>query len=288
MWRSLILLRHIPTFGQRSCGYAPNVDDDRATSSAETEFPPLDASGVAGRMAVAVVLLTAGLLALGTVGHLAVFDAPIGDAESDLVRWVADHRIGVLDTAATVGSSLTDTWVVIGVLVGSVTVLVAVGHRRYAGVLLIGVGLELISFLAVGAVIDRSRPAAEALHSVPSTPSFPSGHVAAAVVLYGSLTFTALAIRRPGRLRAPVWIAPAVVSVVVASSRVYEGVHYPTDVVAGFVLGAGALYGAVYTLRLTGQIPGQRSAVPRSTRFDDTERTHSHAMPAWPPGQRRS
>jgi undecaprenyl-diphosphatase len=258
------------------------VKDDRAA----TEFPPYDASGVVRRVAIASVVLTAGLLVLGGIGRLAVFDAPLGDAEADLVRWVADNRIGVLDTAATIGSTLTDTWVVIGVLVGSVTVLVAARQWRYAGVMLIGIGLEFTSFLAVGAVIDRDRPAVEALHSVPSTPSFPSGHVAAAVVLYGSLTFTAHAIRRPGRLPAAAWIVPAAVGVVVASSRVYEGVHYPTDVLAGFVLGAGALYGALYAMRSTGLAAGQRTAALRSS--GPGERARSNVMSAGPPGHRRS
>jgi undecaprenyl-diphosphatase len=277
-------LRRNSTFRRRSRGYVPDVHDDRSA----TEFPPRDASGVLRRVAIASVVLTAGLLVPGGLSRLAVFDAPIGDAEEELVRWVADHRIGVLDTAATIGSSLTDTWVVIGVLVGAVTVLIAVGQWRYAGVMLIGIGLELTSFLAVGAVIDRARPAADALHSVPSTPSFPSGHVAAAVVLYGSLTFTAHGIRRPGRLPVAAWIVPATVSVVVASSRVYEGVHYPTDVLAGFVLGAGALYGAVYAMRLTGHITGQRTTAPRSTGPDASERARSDVMSAGQPGPRRS
>jgi undecaprenyl-diphosphatase len=224
------------------------------------------------------------MLLLGGIGRLAVVDAPIGEAEADLVRSVADDRTAVLDTAATLGSTLTDTWTVVGVLIGAVTVLVALGHRRYAGVMVVGIGLELTAFLVVGAIVDRSRPAVEALHSVPSTPSFPSGHVAAAVVLYGSLAFSASCISRTGRPPGWVWIVPAVVGAAVASSRVYEGVHYPTDVLAGFVLGAGALYGAVHTMRLNGRLTGKLTkqdtgtGAPRSSDPDATEPAESDAI----------
>jgi undecaprenyl-diphosphatase len=93
-------------------------------------------------------------------------------------------------------------------------------------------------------VIGRSRPEVETLHSVPSTSSFPSGHVAGALVLYGSLTLVARAISHSGRVPRSTWILPVVAVLIVASSRVYEGVHFPTDVVAGLVLGLGALVGA--------------------------------------------
>lgn len=234
------------------------------------------------------------MLLLGGIGRLAIVDAPIGDAEADLVRSVAGDRIAVLDTVATFSSTLTDTWTVVGVLIGAVTVLVALGHRRYAGVMVLGIGLELTAFLVVGAIIDRSRPAVDALNSVPSTPSFPSGHVAAAVVLYGSLAFSASSLSRTGRPPGWVWIAPALVAAAVATSRVYEGVHYPSDVLAGFVLGAGALYGAVHTMRLTGRLTGKiaehqgDAGAARSSGPDATESADSDARPRRALQQRRT
>ena len=143
--------------------------------------------GSVRRFVTAFVALSAGLLVVGGIGRLVVFDTAVGHAEADLVGWIADHRVGLLDTVATVGSTLTDTWTVIGVLVGAVTILVSAGHSRSAGVMLAGVALELSVFLTAGAIVDRGRPDVEALHSVPATPSFPSGHVAVAVVLYGEV-----------------------------------------------------------------------------------------------------
>ena len=77
---------------------------------------------------------------------------------------------------------------------------------------------------------------------MPSTSSFPSGHVAAGVVLYGGLVVIAASITE-SKAVARVAAIPAVVVVgYVASARVYEGVHHPTDVIGGAVLGVGALF----------------------------------------------
>jgi undecaprenyl-diphosphatase len=225
-----------------------STPDVRIVDDFDPSFP--DVAGVVRRTALAYMVVTVSLIGIGGVGRLVIFDSSIGDAEADLLAWIADHRNGVLDQFATIGSTLTDTWTVIGVLVGAVTILIAIGQARCGGLMVIGIGLELGAFLVAGAVIDRSRPTVESLHSVPSTPSFPSGHVAASVVLYGSLVLVARLAAPPGRETRGLWIAPALVVLMVAASRMYEGVHYPTDVVGGAVLGAGALYGAVYAVGL--------------------------------------
>jgi undecaprenyl-diphosphatase len=232
---------------------------------------PLGVGRMFQRSVVAYVALTGTLLAIGIVGRLVVFDSAIGDGEADVVGWVADHRIRVLDTAATIGSTLADTWTVIGVLGGATIVLLAAGHGRWAVLMLVGMGLELSAFLTVSELIGRTRPAAPALHSVPSTPSFPSGHVAASIVLYGSLTLAARRISRPGRVPRQVWVVPAVIAVTVGSSRVYEGVHFPTDAGGGALLGVGALIGATFIVRPVDQtsraervstVPTDRPFVP--------------------------
>jgi membrane-associated phospholipid phosphatase len=69
-----------------------------------------------------------------------------------------------------------------------------------------------------------------------SGPSFPSGHSADAAAAYGMLAVVVLA---TSHTRKAVAFAAAlvVVPVVVAASRLYLGVHWFTDVVAGFALG---------------------------------------------------
>jgi membrane-associated phospholipid phosphatase len=74
-----------------------------------------------------------------------------------------------------------------------------------------------------------SEPLPEPIVEAPATYSFPSGH---ATVSFACATVLALAVPR---LRVPL----IVLAVLISFSRVYVGVHYPGDVLAGAVLGIG-------------------------------------------------
>jgi len=246
------------------------VDRSQTTASVPSEpnDDEMSVVGVLKRAVIGFVVLVVGLSLLGGVGAL-VFDGAIGDAEADFVTWVAEQRAGVLDTVANNASSLSDTWTVIGVVVGAVTMLWAAGHTRYAATVVLAILFEFGTFLVVGAVIGRSRPDVEALGSTPSTPSFPSGHTAAAFVIYGSLVFVARSLSSQSSASQPsasqgwstrsiprsVWLVPLFLALLVAAARVYEGVHYPTDVAAGLLLGIGAVVAASVATGLT-DLPG--------------------------------
>ena len=73
-------------------------------------------------------------------------------------------------------------------------------------------------------------PGARQLNRAPRTTSFPSGHAASAAAFA-----TGVALEKPS-LAAPVIIAAAALG----ASRVVTGMHYPSDVLAGFTIGAAA------------------------------------------------
>ena len=81
------------------------------------------------------------------------------------------------------------------------------------------------------------------------TGSFPSGHVAAAVVLYGLLAFLLTRRMRSAAGRAAVWTVAVMVPFVVATSRLYREMHHFSDVVAGALIGLGALAVAALVAR---------------------------------------
>ena len=216
---------------------------DRVETASASAGGRIDVGDIAKRAFLGFVVLTGVLSLLGTIGSLLVFDSALGDADADAVGWIADHRVAVLDSAAPIASALSDTWTVIGVLVGAASMLWVTGWRRHAATVVLAVLLEFTTFLAVGAIVGRSRPDVEALGSVPSTPSFPSGHTAAAFVLYGALVLVARSLSARSVPRA-LWAVPVATGVVVAAARVYEGVHHPIDVAAGLLLGVGALIAA--------------------------------------------
>lgn len=153
---------------------------------------------------------------------------------------------------------------------GTATVLALTrGQRRRAavrGLFAIGVASPLANVPAKLSV-RRKRPPLDAvalarrLRRQPSTLSFPSGHATSAAAF---ATGVALESPRAGA-------AVAVLGAAVAYSRVYTGVHYPGDVAAGVVLGAGC---ALLTTRIWPRRPA-RPAKARSA---------SHAAPALPDG----
>jgi membrane-associated phospholipid phosphatase len=84
-------------------------------------------------------------------------------------------------------------------------------------------------------IVGRPRP--ETVHLVPvASASFPSGHAAQGA---GILLALAWALTTAGRRRLLAVTVAAAAAVAIGWSRVYLGVHYPSDVVAGWLLGTG-------------------------------------------------
>jgi membrane-associated phospholipid phosphatase len=95
---------------------------------------------------------------------------------------------------------------------------------------------------ALKALVDRHRPYVAHLTAA-GGPSFPSGHAASTTALYGALVLIAVdggALPR-GRSTTAALLALAVLLALIGLSRVVLGVHYPTDVVAGWLLPAAWL-----------------------------------------------
>jgi undecaprenyl-diphosphatase len=153
-----------------------------------------------------------------------------------LERWQVGHRAAVLNhvfvwlsNAGRAGA----IWLVIAFAIGLL--------RRHGRVLvwtLVADGAgELVSDVLKD-VIPRARPHLHPLVAVPSTNSFPSGH--------GTVSFacaTVIAAFAP-RLRVPLYLLAAAVS----WSRVYAGVHWPTDELAGALLGVALGYAVLKAL----------------------------------------
>ncbi|WP_310794764.1 phosphatase PAP2 family protein [Streptomyces sp. TLI_171] len=180
--------------------------------------------------AQAAVLITAGLLV--TRGAL---------REDGPVRWLAEHRTGGLTAVSGVLSTLAFTPAVVAVT-ALVAALLLVRRRWREAVLVAGaVALQAALFVTVAHVVDRSRPEVVRLDGALPTSSFPSGHVGAATALYGGLGLLALRLLR-GRWRVVLCGLAWAVPVLVAGSRLYRGMHHPTDVLAGALNGAAALW----------------------------------------------
>jgi membrane-associated phospholipid phosphatase len=96
-------------------------------------------------------------------------------------------------------------------------------------------------------LVGRARPSFEQLVAGRG-PSFPSGHVIGTTALLVAIAFFSSA-RDARAQRYALWVAAAAGSVLMGLSRVYLGVHWPTDVIAGAVLGAGWTFISLRSLR---------------------------------------
>ena len=199
---------------------------------------------VFGYLAIVSALVLSGLLLTHVLVH-----GPLGRWDESSTRWLALHRHGGLDTVTGLLTRSADT---LGIIAGALVVLGVLWTRRrlaQMAVLVTALVLELSAFLAVNALIGRDRPAVPRLGSTPSTSSFPSGHTAATLVLYGAIALFVSATARALAWRALAWLAAAVMPLVVGFARVYRGFHHPTDVFFGLVLGLAALLVAVLAVR---------------------------------------
>ncbi len=120
--------------------------------------------------------------------------------------------------------------------------------------LFISVGGSTATVFIIKNIFDKARPLAEALYLEP-TSSFPSGHAAVAIALYGFILFTIWQYDRH-HLRNPFIFCLALLILLIGISRLYLGVHYLSDVLVGYIIGlAWLLISLAISKSKTGLLP---------------------------------
>jgi len=191
-----------------------------------------------GRGARLVVGLALGLfLALGATAYFA--ESGLLAVDQHVQRAVIAARTGWMDTAMVWLTFLGTRWA-IGALAGGIALWswVTGRGRRFALVLLAAVALNPIFEIAFKELVDRARP--DLAQLLPGNgPSFPSGHVLAAMGFYGLVPFFVWEITRRPWARIVAFAGGGAIALIVAFSRVYLDVHWATDATAGLLLGTG-------------------------------------------------
>jgi undecaprenyl-diphosphatase len=176
--------------------------------------------------------------------------------------WIHVHSPGWLEGPMRLVTALGYYQVVLLLLATSVLVFYLKGWRLSATLLLVStIGGSLLTAV-LKAVFGRARPELFDSGYTASFYSFPSGHATVAVGFYGALTLILVySLRGPAR-----WAVAAcgvLLVLLIGFSRLYLGVHYPTDVLAGFL--AAPLWvvcvGVVYVVWLS--VRGLRVAESR-------------------------
>jgi membrane-associated phospholipid phosphatase len=201
-------------------------------------------------LACAVVLVLV-LTGIGWVLSHVVQNDAMGRADAGVSRWFARERTGDLNDVTAVTSEIGGTLTITILAVLSVAVAAFV-WRRWREPMLVAVAVagEVAIFLVVTLLVDRGRPPVPHLDEAPPTSSFPSGHTAATIALWGALAVLASERARSALVRGLFLTLAVVLPLLVASSRMYRGMHFLTDVLGGVLLGSLWLLATVRGIRL--------------------------------------
>jgi undecaprenyl-diphosphatase len=214
---------------------------------------------------VAVVWLAAGLaISAFVVWAFIELTDEVVEGESRtfdriVLLWIHSTFPGWLEGPIRIITALGYYWVVVPLLAVAVAFFYRKGWRLSAVLLVVSIAGSIVLTTVLKGVFERARPELFDSGYQASFYSFPSGHATVAVGFYGMLTLV-LAYRLRGTARWTLVILGILVVLLIGFSRLYLGVHYPTDVLAGYL--AALLWlvcvGAVYALWLS--VRGLRAA----------------------------
>ena len=162
-------------------------------------------------------------------GDTAAFDARVRD-------WVHGFASPALTTAMRV-FSIIGYQGLIAAFVAAVVVFLLLRWRRAALWLVFSVAGALVLDLALKNAFQRPRPQ-PFFGDLPHDWSFPSGHALFSFCFFGVLAGLLAARLRSLVWKAAVWALAAVLVAAIGLSRIYLGVHYPSDVLAGYLAAA--------------------------------------------------
>jgi undecaprenyl-diphosphatase len=192
--------------------------------------PPEDRSLIAGfAVAVVAALIFAALAHAVMRGATEPVDISVRNA---IHAWAAPELTWAMRAVTQLGA------VAFLLLLGTLVIwkLLAAGRPRAA---------VLFAVAAVGAqIFDQAlkfwfrRPRPEVFFGMaqPATYSFPSGHSVTSCCFYGALAAILATTAKSPRHKAAIWGAAGILTLAIGFSRIYLGVHYPTDVVGGYLV----------------------------------------------------
>lgn len=161
--------------------------------------------------------------------------------DQGMTNWFVDQRTPFLNDTASWSGYLADSQYRIGAAALIFLAFLWAWRRWYEAVYIaLPLVFEACAFIAVTYVVQRDRPAVEHLVESEVPTSFPSGHVAAATV-YAAVAVIVFKHTRATWARSMAVVLAVIVPLLVAWARVYQGVHFTTDALAGAALGATSL-----------------------------------------------
>ena len=177
------------------------------------------------------------LVALITLLTISLMNNPFPSQDLEIYDWITGLNVVGLAGFFKSVSLLTDAKVAVGYGLAGVAILLYLKQPKLAlifGAVGVAAGVgAVVSDYTLGELVGRIRPFNE-----DSNISYPSGHVFGTTVLFGFLGFLAIQLKIRRRYMVPLLIVVTGIILAVGPSRIYEQAHWPSDVAAGYLLGA--------------------------------------------------
>jgi undecaprenyl-diphosphatase len=178
-------------------------------------------------LSVGVILLFAQIADEVVEGETRWFDTAV-------LLWIHSHSPGWFYEPMLLITALGYYWVVLPLMVVGAYTFYRKGAQISAVMLVISTIGSVVLTTVLKAVFQRSRPELFDSGYAASFYSFPSGHATVAVGFYGTLTLL-VAWRLKGSRRWAVAVIGVALVLLIGFSRMYLGVHYPMDIIAGYL-----------------------------------------------------
>ena len=175
------------------------------------------------------------------------------------MRFMGSHQVPWISNAM-VEFTMLGTGIVVAMIVAvSALFLWLYDYRNSATLLLVTTlgGLLLNIVLKLG--FDRPRPQFFDWGTHAASSSFPSGHAMSAAIVYPTVAYLAARLQKTVMARLITMLIATVLVLLICLSRVYLGVHYPSDVIAGVIVGLAWSAFCMTTLELE-QLYARRNA----------------------------
>jgi undecaprenyl-diphosphatase len=208
-------------------------------------FRGLRSLGTHGRSfytGVGIFLIVGVLVAIaGTIGFAALADVVregyTQQFDTAVLRWLGAHHTPTLTTIMTEVTPL-GTGVVVLTVIGITTAFLwHTEHKHSARMLLAATAGNILLNNVLKLFFDRERPSVFEWGTHAASSSFPSGHAMSATVVYGTVAYLLARLQKHGWARAITLTLAVVMIALICLTRLYLGVHYPSDVLGGIIVG---------------------------------------------------
>jgi membrane-associated phospholipid phosphatase len=202
----------------------------------------LGAHGRSVYTAVGIFLIAGVLVAIaGTVGFAKlaeiVREGYTQQFDTAVLHWLGAHHTPMLTTIMTEVTPL-GTGIVVLVVVGVTSAFLwHTEHKHSARMLLAATAGNILLNNGLKLLFDRERPAVFEWGTHAASSSFPSGHAMSATVVFGTVAYLLARLQKHVWSRAITLLLAVVMIALICLTRLYLGVHYPSDVLGGIVVG---------------------------------------------------